>query len=100
MIDSLQTALVARPINFLLVDDDDLNAMIVRRALEHGSRGHGLWVANDGLEALALLRSGELPRHRRLVLLDLDMPRMNGLELLRALRADPVLRSTTVVVLS
>ena len=48
-----------------------------------------LFVASDGVEALRMLRTGEVPTERRLVLLDLNMPRMNGIELLRELRSDP-----------
>src|SRR5690606_35160960 len=59
-----------------------------------------LYVATDGLEALAKLRSGEIPKERRLVLLDLNMPRMNGIEFLRELRKDPDLSHTPVVVLT
>ena len=47
-----------------------------------------------------MLRSGEDARGRRLVLLDLNMPRMNGIEFLRELRADPALQRTAVVVLT
>jgi CheY-like chemotaxis protein len=89
-----------RPINLLLVDDDDLDVMNVRRAFERGGVAQPIWVAGDGLAGLAMLRGAELPRDRRLVLLDINMPRMNGLEMLRALRADPELAATPVVVLS
>lgn len=90
----------ARPINILLVDDDEIDVLNVRRAFERAGIDCPLTVASNGLEALELLRSGELPHERRLVLLDLNMPLMNGIELLRELRADPSLRSTPVVVLT
>lgn len=54
-------------------------------------------MANDGVEALRMLRDGSVPAARRLVLLDINMPRMNGIEFLRELRADELLRSTPVV---
>jgi CheY-like chemotaxis protein len=47
-----------------------------------------------------MLRNGEIPSNRRIILLDLNMPRMNGIEFLRELRADPDLRLTPVVVLT
>jgi CheY-like chemotaxis protein len=90
----------ARCLNILLVDDDEVDVMNVRRAFQRGHIANPLFVAHDGLEALAMLRRDELPCERRLVLLDLNMPRMNGIEFLRALRADPALHATPVVVLT
>ncbi len=90
----------ARCLNILLVDDDEVDVMNVRRAFRKAHITNPLFVAHDGLEALELLRRGALPCDRRLVLLDLNMPRMNGIEFLRALRADPALHATPVVVLT
>ena len=87
------------PINFVLVEDEDGQQLNVRRAVERSGSGTPLFVASDGAEALELLRSGTVPA-RRLVLLDVHMPRMDGLEFLRALRADPVLKPIVVVMLS
>lgn len=89
-----------RVTNILLVDDDDLDVMNVRRAFEKGHVRDPLFHAGDGLLALEALRGDTLPRERRLVLLDLNMPRMNGIEFLRELRADPDLHNTAVVVLT
>jgi CheY-like chemotaxis protein len=89
-----------RMLNILLVEDDEVDVMNVRRAFQKNNIANPLFVAGDGEEGLAKLRSGEVPRERRIVLLDLNMPRMNGIEFLRELRADPALASTTVVVLS
>ncbi len=87
-------------LNILLVEDDEVDVMNVRRAFKKNNIGNPLWVAGNGLDALALLRGPEIPRERRLVLLDLNMPRMNGIEFLRELRADPELGLTPVVVLT
>lgn len=88
------------PINILVVEDDMVDAMNVRRAFEKGRISNPLYFARDGVVALAMLRSGAVPATRRLILLDINMPRMNGIELLRELRADPELRGTPVVVLT
>ncbi len=87
-------------LNILLVEDDEVDVMNVRRAFQKNHIANPLFVAGDGLEALEALRGGRVPRERRLVLLDLNMPRMNGIEFLRALRADPELCATPVVVLT
>lgn len=89
-----------RPINLLLVDDDEVDVLNVRRALERGRITNDIWVAGDGIEGLAMLRGGEMPRERRIVLLDINMPRMNGIEMLRELRADSDLQVTPVVMLT
>jgi CheY-like chemotaxis protein len=90
-------------LHILLVDDDEVDVMNVQRAFKKNNIVNPLYVAGDGLEALALLRGDggvAVPNQRRLVLLDLNMPRMNGLEFLRAVREDPELRNITVVVLT
>jgi CheY-like chemotaxis protein len=97
--------MIARPmpekmLNILLVEDDQVDVMNVKRAFEKNRIANPLFVAGNGLEALALLRSKQIPDARRIVLLDLNMPRMNGLEFLRELRADPELQSAVVVVLT
>jgi CheY-like chemotaxis protein len=89
-----------RMLNILLVEDDEVDVMNVQRAFKKNHITNPLFVAGNGEEALEKLRSGEIPRERRIVLLDLNMPRMNGLELLREIRRDPELSHTTVVVLT
>ncbi len=89
-----------RVLNILLVEDDEVDVMNVRRAFERNNVSNPLFVAGNGLEALDILRGGKMPRERRLILLDLNMPKMNGIEFLQALRADPELSSTPVVVLT
>jgi CheY-like chemotaxis protein len=87
-------------LNILLAEDDEVDVMNVRRAFEKAHITNPLFVAGNGVEALALLRGNEMPKQRRLVLLDLNMPRMNGIEFLRELRSDPELSATPVVVLT
>jgi CheY-like chemotaxis protein len=87
-------------LNILLVEDDEVDVMNVKRAFEKNHITNPLFVASNGLEALEKLRSGEVPQGRRIVLLDLNMPKMNGIEFLRELRNDPALAATPVVVLT
>ena len=89
-----------RMLNILLVEDDEVDVMNVRRAFERNNVSNPLFVAGNGLEALEMLRDGQVPSERRLILLDLNMPKMNGIEFLQALRTDPELASTPVVVLT
>lgn len=89
-----------RELNILLVEDDQVDVMNVQRAFRKNEIASPLWVAGNGVEALEVLRGGEIPHERLLVLLDLNMPRMNGIEFLRNLRADPELRALPVVVLT
>ena len=92
-------------LNILLVEDDEVDVMNVKRAFKKGMISNPLYVAHNGLEGLSMLRGEEgapspVPKHRRLILLDLNMPKMNGLEFLEALRNDPELKSIPVVVLT
>jgi CheY-like chemotaxis protein len=88
------------PLNILLVEDDEVDVMNVKRAFDKNHITNPLFVAGNGLEALEKLRSDEVPQGRRIVLLDLNMPKMNGIEFLRELRNDPALAPTPVVVLT
>jgi CheY-like chemotaxis protein len=87
-------------LNVVLVEDDEVDVMNVQRAFKKNNITNPLFVAGDGLHALALLRDPSTPTKNRIVLLDLNMPKMNGIEFLRALRADPQLAHTPVVVLT
>ena len=92
-----------RRLNILLVEDDELDVMNVRRAFRKNNVVNPLYVAANGVEALEMLRGKReptVPRDRRLILLDLNMPKMGGIEFLKELRADPELRAATVVVLT
>jgi CheY-like chemotaxis protein len=94
-----------RIINILLVEDDEVDVMNVKRAFKKYKISNPLYTAENGLQALDMLRSQNdqppvVPATRRLILLDLNMPKMNGLEFLHELRADPELKATPVIVLT
>ncbi|MBW4430325.1 MAG: response regulator [Pelatocladus maniniholoensis HA4357-MV3] len=94
-----------RLINILLVEDDEVDVMNVKRAFKKVNVTNPLYIATNGIEALAMLRSSngeppEVPNDRRLILLDLNMPKMGGIEFLQKLRSDPQLRRTPVVVMT
>jgi CheY-like chemotaxis protein len=89
-----------RTLNILLVDDDEVDVMNVQRSFKKNNISNPLYIAGNGVEALEMLRNGSVPAQNRLILLDINMPKMNGIEFLRALRADPALRSSPVVVLT
>lgn len=89
-------------LNVLLVDDDDVAREAVARSFKKNSVSVSLVCAQDGQEALEILRGQHDIKIAKplLVLLDLNMPRMNGFEFLEALRADDALRETVVFVLT
>src|SRR5688572_4568351 len=87
-------------LNILLVEDDEVDVLNVKRAFEKNKIMNPLFVASNGIEALEMLRTAKVPQNRRLVLLDLNLPRMNGIEFLREMRGDPELGAIPVVVLT
>jgi CheY-like chemotaxis protein len=89
-----------KTLNILLIEDDQVDVMNVKRAFDKNRIANPLHTAGDGIEALEMLRNNKVPRDRRIILLDLNMPRMNGIEFLRELRSDPDLHLTPVVVLT
>jgi CheY-like chemotaxis protein len=89
-----------KTLDILLVGDDQVDVANVRRALEENNLSTPLHLAGSGVEALELLRGGKVPRGRRLVLLDLNASPRIGLDFLRELRAEPALRTTSVVLLT
>jgi len=90
-------------VHVLLVEDDPGDVLMTREAFEHHKIRNPLHVVSDGAEALRFLRKeGEYADAPRpgLVLLDLNLPRMNGREVLAEVKSDPNLRSIPVVVLT
>lgn len=83
--------------NVLIVDDSPSMRKLIRRVVSlSGLEVHGFTEAEDGMDALEKLRAGNI----QLVLTDINMPRMNGEELLRFLRIHPRLRRLPVLVIS
>ena len=94
---------MCRPIEILLVEDNPGDARLVRKALEQASVACNVSVAEDGVAALSFLRGqGEHAAAPRvdLVLLDLNLPRKDGREVLAEIKQDEQLKSIPVVVLS
>lgn len=90
-------------VHFLLLEDDELDVRAVERAFNKHGITNPLTVAANGLEGLEILRGkdGCPPLQRPyLILLDINMPRMNGLQFLEELRKDDALRDSIVFVLT
>ena len=90
-------------LNIVLVEDDDVAAESVMRGLKRSGVSAPVVWAQDGEMALRVLRGADPERRAarpRVVLLDLNMPRMNGFEFLQHARADPALRDEVVFVLT
>lgn len=89
-----------KAVTILLVDDDDVDAMGIERALHKLKIANPMVRARDGLEALELLQKPDAIAQPYLILLDINMPRMNGFEFLDHLRKHPYLSSALVFVLT
>lgn len=90
-------------VGILLVEDDRVDIMTVQRAFKKNEISNPLYVARTGLEALGMLRGEGFDRIEPapgLILLDLNLPRMSGIEFLAELRADPLLKDIRIIVLT
>ena len=94
---------LSRPIDILLVEDSPADVRLTREALAEGKVRNRLSVVADGMEAMSFLRRrsrfADAPRPD-LILLDLNLPRKDGREVLEEVKADPDLRRIPVVVLT
>jgi CheY-like chemotaxis protein len=92
-----------KPIDVLLVEDDPGDTLMIKEAFADNKVRNRLSCVSDGVEALAFLRRegsyAEAPRPD-LVLLDLNLPRKDGREVLEEVKADPELRTIPVVILT
>ena len=93
------TFTATRSYGILLVEDDAADAMLIQDALLERPSEHTVTQVEDGVAALRHLKDPARP-HPDLILMDLNMPRMNGRELLAVLKADQVLKAIPVVVLT
>ena len=100
------TAKSALPINILMADDDEDDRLLTLDALKESRVLNNLYCVEDGVELLEFLRREgkyadpkDSPRPS-LILLDLNMPRMDGREALQEIKSDPALRSIPVVILT
>jgi CheY-like chemotaxis protein len=88
----------------LLVEDDRVDIMTVQRALKKNEISNPLVIARTGLDALSMLRGEDgfekISPPPGLILLDLNLPKMNGIEFLRELRGDPELKELHIIVLT
>lgn len=83
----------------LVVDDDQIDAMTVKRALKDNDILNDVIIAENGEKALEYLRNENMPRPC-IILLDLNMPKMNGLECLKLIKTDEKIQSIPVIVLT
>jgi two-component system, response regulator len=94
------------PMDILLVEDNPQDVELIMRALKKKNLANNIWVAEDGVKALDILfcRGKYADRKKthvpRVVLLDLKLPKMNGLEVLRELKSDELTKHIPVVVVT
>ena len=92
--------IAAAPIEILLVEDNPADVRLTVEALKEARVRNRLRVARDGVEAMAMLRSGGATPMPDLILLDLNLPRKDGREVLREVKDDEALRHIPVVILT
>jgi CheY-like chemotaxis protein len=92
-------SIATAPIHILLVEDNPADVRLTVEALKEARVRNRLHVARDGVEAMAMLRSTSTPRPD-LILLDLNLPRKDGREVLREVKADDSLRHIPIVILT
>ena len=91
--------MIHKLVNILLVEDDEVDVMNLKRAFKKNNIQNELFVAGNGVEALDMLRSAIVPSPR-IIILDINMPKMNGIEFLKILREDEILKCISVFVMT
>lgn len=89
-----------RVINILLVEDDSLDQEEVKRALEKRNILCNLRIVNNGIDATRLVGEGDDESRPDIILLDLNMPKMDGFEVLANIRKNPVCKDVRVFILT
>jgi len=83
----------------LLVEDDEVDVMNVKRAFSKNNIKNPLFIAGNGVEALEMLENNIVPLPK-IIILDINMPKMNGIEFLKVMRADEKLKNISVFVMT
>lgn len=86
-------------VNILLVEDDEVDVMNVKRAFTKNNIKNPLFIAGNGVEALEMLEDKIIPLPK-IIILDINMPKMNGIEFLKELRANERLKNISVFVMT
>lgn len=86
-------------VNILLVEDDEVDVMNVKRAFSKNNIKNPLFVAGNGVEALEMLDDKIIPLPK-IIILDINMPKMNGIEFLKILRENERLKNISVFVMT
>ena len=91
--------MISKLVNILLVEDDEVDVMNVKRAFSKNKIENPLYVAGNGVEALALLNDPDVPMPK-IIILDINMPKMNGIEFLRLVRQNDKFKNISVFVMT
>lgn len=87
-------------VSVLLVEDDEVDIMNVQRAFKKNNITNMLHIARNGIEALDIYKNKEVLPIPKVILLDINMPKMGGIEFLQEVRKDPILKSLSVFVMT
>ena len=86
-------------VNILLVEDDEVDVMNVKRAFSKNKIMNPLFIAGNGVEALEMLEDKIIPLPK-IIILDINMPKMNGIEFLKIMRENEKLKNISVFVMT